>query len=550
MFVSTALGIALLAPAAPVPAPPPVPASTVDRNQAIQFSHMVYNMAIGVMREHYLDPKLNDLMAGAVRGLYEEVGQKVPEDVQAAITRAGDSSTDLLAVLVDSRMRLGSVAALSGPRALIAAINGFKYGSDMHSGLSNPRANHSFVSVELDYGLGIELDGVYGQRWSIYRMERGLATGAYPPTGCFGPIPKVEAVPSPANFPWKIRRVVPGSPAQRAGLKPGDTITQLNGTEITAENAGKMFIGLAFPVTGFDPNTGQPLSVKRTFKLKRDVGAPFDVSLESQQYTPEAVYGVIRTADGKWDCLLDRENKIGYLRLGPIEERADEAFAEMLDSLAKQGCRALILDLRWCPGGYVTPGTRIAGMFLKTNETIAQVITKVNPGSVTSLPAAYRASAPFAGKCTDLPVLVLVGSETLGGGELIACALQENGRCQTMGQRTAGRAAIQGTLETGFGGMQFKVTTGATLRPNGKSRGKLPDSKPTDDWGIKPDAGLEVPLTADISAKLRNWADDQALRPAGSNEALPFDDPQKDPLRAAAMAHLRKVLGEKKRIDP
>jgi C-terminal processing protease CtpA/Prc len=141
-----------------------------------------------------------------------------------------------------------------------------------------------------------------------------------------------------------------------------------------------------------------------------------------------------------------------------------------------------------------------------------------------------------------------VGQETVGGGELIASALRDNDRCAVVGQRTVGRAAVQNTLDAGVGGqmVQFRVTTGTSLRPNGKNRQKKPDSGPLDDWGIRPDEGLEVPVTADKSAELRKQADLHSLRPADSREALPFDDPATDPYRLVALKYLRKKLDEKK----
>jgi carboxyl-terminal processing protease len=228
---------------------------------------------------------------------------------------------------------------------------------------------------------------------------------------------------------------------------------------------------------------------------------------------------------------------------------ADERVAEMLLDLKRAGCKGLILDLRWCPGGYVTPGTRIAGMFLKPNEVIAEVRARNSPNNPGGGSQWYRAGPPpNGGLFLDTPAVVLVGQETTGGGELIAAALQDNGRCQVMGQRTAGRAAIQNAIQSGFSDLQFKVTTGTTLRPNGKPRQRDPDSKPTDDWGIRPDPGLEVPITLDLSKKLRRWADEHALRPAESNAALEFDDPLRDPYRAAALRYLQK--GQQEPQDP
>jgi carboxyl-terminal processing protease len=113
-----------------------------------------------------------------------------------------------------------------------------------------------------------------------------------------------------------------------------------------------------------------------------------------------------------------------------------------------------------------------------------------------------------------------------------------------LGQRTVGRAHISYINDYGLGGLRYKVTVGASVRPNGKSRQKLPGSQPTDDWGVRPDPGLEVPVTADLSAELGRWAELHSLRPAHSREALPFDDPVKDPHRLAALAYLRKKLGK------
>jgi carboxyl-terminal processing protease len=404
---------------------------------------------------------------------------------------------------------------------------------------------NTFVSVEQDFGIGIELTGASGQRWSVYRLERGMATGTITAQGVFGPVRRADDVPSPATFPWRVKRVIPGSPAQRAGVKPGDRITHLDGTEVTAGAANKLFAQFAYPPGGgIDPMTGQQLPVKRTLTFRRAATAdPISLPLISRAYTPETVFGVLRTAPDKWDCMLDRKHKIGYVRVGPIENGADTRMGELLDDLNRQGCRGLILDLRWCPGGYVNEGTRIAAMFLKENAIVAEVRARRGPNTPAPVADFYRATAPYAGKFAGTPVVVLVGAETTGGGELIAAALQDNGRCSVLGQRTAGRASIQNTLDTGFGGLQFKVTTGATLRPNGKSRQRLPESKPGDAWGIRPDPGLEVPVTADLSTKLRAWADEHALRPADSNEALPFDDPATDPFRTAALTYLRKKLG-------
>lgn len=559
-MLGATLGMLLLAPAAPVPASPPPPVtSPADRAQATQFAGMVYNVAVNVAdlsgRQVGRDDLVRDLFVGAIRGLYEEVGQTAPEEVLQTARKAAVG--DLITLLTETRMRLGHAPALAGPRAYFAAVNGFKHGLDPYSGLTSPRVN-SHVSIDMDFGVGLELDGVSGPRWSVFRVEHGIATGAFPAFGIVGPIPKPDAVPAPAAFPWRVKRVIAGSPAQRAGLRPGDVITHLNRIEVTAERANKMFVEFAFPTgQAFDPRFGQVPSGHYTLKLRRaGKPQPLDVTLDSEIYTPETVHGVMRLPGGRWDCMIDHEYKIGYVRVGAIEDGAerldgaDRRLAEAVEDLSRRGCRALILDLRWCPGGYVTPGINISGLFLKEGTEIARLDGRNRRAAGLDV---YRSnSLPIAFKFLKPHLLVLVGPETIGGGELIAAALQDAAArtdtlrrdCEVMGQRTAGRAAIQNVYPTGFADLQFKVTTGLTLRANGKNRQKTPESKPTDEWGVRPDAGLEVPVTADLAAQLRRWAEDHALRPADSNEALDFDDPLKDPYRATALAHLRKKIGK------
>jgi carboxyl-terminal processing protease len=237
--------------------------------------------------------------------------------------------------------------------------------------------------------------------------------------------------------------------------------------------------------------------------------------------------------------MLDRQSKIGYIRLGAIETELETRVGEMMADLAKKGCRALILDLRWCPGGYVQPGTQIAGMFLPDGS----VISKMAFANSASGRGGDLMAPPGGGQYAKLPLVLLVGNETTGGGELIASALRDNDRCVVIGQRTFGRATIQNVIDAGFAGLQYRITVGTSLRPNGKNRHRSAESQPTDDWGVRPDEGLEVPVTVDKSTELRRQAELHGLRPAGSREALPFDDHAGDPYRLEALKYLRAKLG-------
>ncbi len=530
-----AVGLLLVAPAAPVPAQPPVPATKADRYKAIEFARVVSQVGDQIAARYVNHVEMKELFEAAVRGLYDECGLPVPERVLKALHDA-DRAPELIDALADVRLLLANQPALRGPRALHAAINGFRHATEPGCQLVSPRAN-TFASIDMDFGIGIELEGVGATPWMLYQVEYRTAQGYYAPVGWLEPVPQPDAVSAPAGVPWRIKRVIPDSPAQKAGLKPGDVITHFNGTEVTGDNVNALFAKFAFPSQMIDPRTGFPIAPDRTLTIRRGAAKPFSPNIKGAAYAPASAFGVVRTAEDKWNCMLDRDYKIGYIRIGAVEANLDATVGTLLADLEKKGCRALILDLRWCPGGYVDPGVRIAGTFLPPNAVLAQMKGR------NSHAAEVRNTFTDIQHYTTYPLVVLVGNETMGGGELIAAALRDNDRCVLMGQRTVGRASIQGIVDGGFGGLQFKLTTGESLRPNGKSRMRKPDSGPTDDWGLRPDEGLEVPVTKDKAAELRQWAELHALRSFDSTEGLDFDDPAQDPHRVKALDYLRKKIG-------
>jgi hypothetical protein len=535
------IGLTLLAlAAAPVPVGPPAPAPGVDEAKAAEFGNLVYAAAMQVSTQRR-DAELPDLAAAAVRGMYEAAGRPTPADLPRAV-RDAKRHEERMQLIGEARLRLAAEPALRGPRAYLAAVHGFRHCFDPISGLATLRAKTA-LSVEMDFGVGFELDGVEGRQVTAYRLDHMLATGEAPATGVIGPLPKADAIPSPAAIPWRVRRVIPGSPAHRAGLRPGDVITHLNGTEVRAETADRLFARLAYPPE-FTPDakSGVVRDAKFEVRVRRPAApAPIQFELVTEEYQPVTVAGVYLREDGTWDGMLDPVARIGYVRVGAVERDSSDAVARIVTDLVERNCRGLVLDLRWCPGGWVDPGVGIAGMFLPAETVIARVEMLPNLGPGGQFPTVYSAK-PGGRRVPDLPLVVLVGSETLGGGELIAAALQEHKRAVVIGQRTPGRAATQEVISIGFAHLPFKATYGTSRLPSGKPRHRTPTSAPTDDWGVRPEPAHEVPLTPAVAAEVRRWAEDHALRPAGVRTALPFDDPDRDPARAAALAHLRRVV--------
>ena len=88
----------------------------------------------------------------------------------------------------------------------------------------------------------------------------------------------------------------------------------------------------------------------------------------------------------------------------------------------------------------------------------------------------------------------------------------------------------------------LRLTTGSFIRPSGKALHRFPDSQPKDDWGVRPEPDLDLPLSPDLSKQLRDWWLLHSLRPNQNNAVLPVDDPDNDPQRQAALSALRKML--------
>jgi carboxyl-terminal processing protease len=278
------------------------------------------------------------------------------------------------------------------------------------------------------------------------------------------------------------------------------------------------------------PPAPAPAAVSATVRRK-GAGGPRTLSLRGERFHPETVLGVARDDANAWEYLVDRRRRVAHVRLAGLARGTAQEMREVLARL--QGgapLGGLLLDLRWCPGGYLDEAVDTARLFLPTDGTITTVKSRQRDDVV------YRCTRD--GAAGDFPVVVLVNGATSGGAELIAAALKDHGRAAVAGQRTLGKASVQSPLYVGVPGVALKLTTGTFVRPSGKNLHRFPDSKPGDDWGVRPDPGLEFRVSAELGRALRDWWQQQTLRPGPSVERLPLDDPAADPQRQAALRAL------------
>jgi carboxyl-terminal processing protease len=455
------------------------------------------------------------LAAAAMKGLYDAAGSVPPPTLVDEVQKVASDPRQLQQFIVERRTQLGNPESLRGDRAVLASIRAVVKSLDPYSDVS--------------VGDPLPVAAVVDPTAPRFGLELAEKAGAL-----------------------VVKTVALGSPAQKAGLRPGDRITHIDGEPI-------------------DPHTVDAQALLQDDELRLTVERlrkPFgmECTLNKWPFDPQRALGDHRRPDNSWEYMIDTDAGIAYVRLTALETRSTEELTKVLENLRKETLRGLVLDLRWCPGGYLDDARAIAEMFL--GEYSLAYLMLPTPGNLAAMAdlcldthsnnavVESRANHPDAQRkhatvtFPALPLVVLVNGETTGGGELIAAVLQDNRRAFIMGQRTRGKGSVQNTIELGEGSQlsvpirnaRLKITSGLLIRPNGRTFHRFTDSKRTDEWGVRPDPGLEFRVSAELNGKLHEWWDEISLRPGSSNDSLPLDDPEADPLRQAAIKLLERVL--------
>lgn len=218
--------------------------------------------------------------------------------------------------------------------------------------------------------------------------------------------------------PLRVIAPIEGSPAEAAGLLPLDEILEINGTSTASltldEAAARMRGAIGSQVT---------LKVSRT---DRD---PFEVNVQRDRIILNPVSAELRTEAGL--------PKLGYLRLGQFNGNAVAELRAALEDLEQQGADAYILDLRNNPGGLLQAGIEIARMWLDEGTVVYTVNRQGYLGNYDAIGKAITAD----------PLVVLVNKGTASASEILAGALQDNGRAQLVGETTFGKGLIQSLFD-------------------------------------------------------------------------------------------------------
>jgi carboxyl-terminal processing protease len=247
---------------------------------------------------------------------------------------------------------------------------------------------------------------------------------------------------------------LPGGPAERAGLQPGDRIVEIMGKPAkgwTSEEASKALRGKA----------GTPV----TLKIERP-GAPTPMEMRLVRSTihQSAVRRTSMLGDG-----------VGYIDLKAFSDSTGKELTAGINGLLMHGMKTLVLDLRTNPGGLLNQGVRVSDLFLNPGQKIVSMHGR--------LPEANREFADTAKqRWPDLPLIVLVDGRSASAAEIVAGALQDHDRALIIGTPTYGKGSAQSVVSFGDQG-GLKLTTAKWFTPAGRS---ITRARPSDDENADP----------------------------------------------------------------
>ena len=254
----------------------------------------------------------------------------------------------------------------------------------------------------------------------------------------------------PEGRPVTLIRILPGTPAERSGLKPGDQIVAIDGEKIHKLN----LTGALKKLRGL-PGTTVKLQIRRN---EQDLQLTL---IRRKVQTPSVVPGSVRLIHGK----------IGYLKLTSftaVTPREVEAALKKLHALKAQ---AIIVDLRYNPGGSVDAGVKTASFFLPPGKVVfrAKARNKESEKTILSRNSAF---------CdTVTPLLLLTNEYTASCSEILAGALQDHKRARLLGVRTFGKGTILHVVPVPGGGA-VRYAAAHYVTPGGRvieKKGLIPD---------------------------------------------------------------------------
>ncbi|WP_137181920.1 S41 family peptidase [Roseomonas sp. AR75] len=328
--------------------------------------------------------------------------------IQAFAQDSGRAETYRLLNLfgdVFERIRAEYVEQVNDRDVIESAINGMLQGLDPHSSYMNPRSFRDMqVQTRGEFGgLGIEVT-----------QENGYV---------------------------KVISPIDETPAARAGVKPGDLITHINGQStqgLTLQEAVEQMRG--------ERGTQIRLTIRREGER-----APVELTLTRDVIRPQVARFRLEGGD------------IAYVRLTAFNEQTEAALRRAITTMRQQAggnLKGLILDLRNNPGGLLDQAVQVADDFLDQGEIVSTRARRAED--------AQRWNARAGDIAQGLPMVVLINGGSASASEIVAGALQDHRRAVVMGVKSFGKGSVQTVMPIPGNGA-IRLTTARYYTPSGRS---------------------------------------------------------------------------------
>lgn len=233
---------------------------------------------------------------------------------------------------------------------------------------------------------------------------------------------------------------LPDTPAERAGVQPGDLITAVDAKSTEGWNNDQAVKSLRGA-----PGSNVELKVRRS-----GMTTPISYTLT------RAIIHVRSVPPGNMF-----PGNVGYISLNPVSETSTTELRREITALLSRGMKSMVLDLRGNPGGLLDQGVKVADLFLNKDQEIVATRGRARGSTKTFIDQAGQ-------EWPSLPIVVLVNDGTASAAEIISGALQDHDRAVVVGVPTFGKGLVQ-TLFPFSDNTALKLTTGRWYTPSGRT---------------------------------------------------------------------------------
>jgi carboxyl-terminal processing protease len=377
--------------------------------------------------------------------------------VSAADKSANSTETYRLLSLfgdVFERVRNDYVEPVSDEQLIESALNGMLTSLDPHSNYMNPK-NYKDMQVQIQGefgGLGIEVT-----------MDQGFV---------------------------RVISPIDDTPAARAGIRPNDFITHLNGESVQGMTLNDAVEHMRGPV-----NTDIKVTVRREGQ------APFDVTLTR---------AIVKIQTVKAKLV----SNVAYVRISQFVASTDQDLRKQIDGVKKEAggkLQGVVLDLRNNPGGLLDQAVAVSSDFLEKGEVVS---TRSRRAEDTQ-----RYDAHGKDLIDGLPMVVLINDGSASASEIVAGALQDHRRAILLGTKSFGKGSVQTIIPFPNNGGAIRLTTARYYTPSGRSIQAL---------GIEPDIKVSQAKVEAVDVPPQYVRSEAALKGALKNDTIKDKSKAKD----------------------